>query len=57
MGMIIRNPDPSTTSVYLPIMTSIIGVWLPQPANQNSLATVIQKRSPASSDDPEMVEV
>lgn len=34
MGMIIRNPEPATTSIYLPIMTSIIGVWLPQPNNK-----------------------
>lgn len=40
MGMIIRNPEPATTSIYLPIMTSIVGVWLPQPTNKQTIPSL-----------------
>jgi hypothetical protein len=31
--MIAINPTPTTTSVFLPILTSVIGVWLPSPSS------------------------
>jgi uncharacterized membrane protein len=31
IGMIAHNPSTQTSSIYLPIITSVVGVWLPQP--------------------------
>lgn len=36
IGMIAKDPSTQTSSIYLPILTSIVGVWLPQPKNNNS---------------------
>ena len=33
ISQVISNDDAATRSVYLPILTSIIGVWLPSPAS------------------------
>lgn len=35
--MIATDPTPTTTSVFLPIMTSVIGVWLPSPSNNKQV--------------------
>lgn len=31
---VILNPDPSTTSIYLPIMSGIIGYFVPNPTKK-----------------------
>lgn len=36
IAMIGMDPVPSTTSIFLPILTSVVGVWLPQPQNKVS---------------------
>jgi hypothetical protein len=36
MGMIIKSPDASTVSIFLPILSSIVGVWTPNPQGQKS---------------------
>lgn len=43
MGMIINHPDATTTSVFMPILTSIVGVWVPSPKQTST--TFIQSQT------------
>ena len=36
IGMLSAYNDPNTRAVYLPILTSVVSVWLPQPSNKKS---------------------
>ena len=39
IAMITMNNTAESRSVYLPILTSIVGVWLPQPQPSNPALT------------------
>jgi hypothetical protein len=41
IAMIAQDNTADTRSVYLPILTSIVGVWLPQPQITGSLKHTI----------------
>ena len=46
IAMIATDNTSDTRSVYLPILTSIVGVWLPQPTGTSKVATAQESLLP-----------
>ena len=46
IAMIAMDNTAESRSVYLPILTSIVGVWLPQPQNNPTNPTITPLTAP-----------